>query len=198
MAHPSSVQRSRWLCALGFLLASGTSCRGGAKSMPADGLDVRWDNTLRYSAGLAPDVSQRRAAGLYQWRRWRPQFCARAGVEPVRLCCPSSISRPGDFGVHASAAAWYDTVYHTHTDNNSPATYNAAVPSPGSSRPAVKQPRRPACGAERCFRLWQFHAGTGAGVRAGRAPDPAWGRKPLFRRQFHRRRDGARRTISKP
>ena len=34
----------------------------------------------------------------------------------------------GDFGAHASAAAWYDTVYQASTDNTSIATNNAAAP----------------------------------------------------------------------
>ena len=51
MAHPSVRPALLWLCALGFLMASGQHAEA-AQLYAADGLDVRWDNTLRYSTAL--------------------------------------------------------------------------------------------------------------------------------------------------
>jgi hypothetical protein len=122
-------------CALGFLLLFGTPARA-AEIYAGDGLAVRWDNTLRYSMALRP---MPRSAELLSYingddgdRNFAP------GLVSNRFSLLSEVDiTAGDFGVHASAAAWYDTVYHTHTDNNSAATINAAAPI-GQFAPAVK------------------------------------------------------------
>ena len=51
MAYPSVRPALLWLCALGFLIVSGRHAQA-AELYAGDGLDIRWDNTLRYSAAL--------------------------------------------------------------------------------------------------------------------------------------------------
>lgn len=89
----------------------------------ADGLDIRWDNTIRYSAAFR--ISPRNPKLLTDPNSDDGDRDFAAGLISNRLDLLSTldVSR-GDFGIHASAAAWYDTVYHARTANNSPATYN--------------------------------------------------------------------------
>ena len=117
-------------------LAAFSSCAGAAEIHAGDGLDIRWDNTLRYSTAL---------------RLYRPDTEALSysnGDDGDRNFAPGLVSNrfdllsaldiaAGDFGVHASAAAWYDTAYMAHTDNSSSATSNATSPA-GHFAPAVR------------------------------------------------------------
>jgi uncharacterized protein DUF1302 len=88
-----------------------------------DGLDIRWDNTIRYSAAFR--VSPRNPKLLTDPNSDDGDRDFAPGLSSNRLDWLSAldISRD-DFGVHASVAAWYDTVYHARTANDSPATYN--------------------------------------------------------------------------
>ena len=113
-------------CALGFLLAGGPA--GAAEIHASDGLEIRWDNTLRYSAALRPNA---RSAELLSYingddgdRNFAP------GIVSSRFDLLSRLDiAAGDFGIHASAAGWYDTVYHAQTDNPSSATSNSFAPA---------------------------------------------------------------------
>jgi hypothetical protein len=141
MAHPSlgpglrlGLRRAP-PCVLGFLLTFGATARA-AEIYAGDGVGVRWDNSLRYSVGLRPFS---RSAELLSYingddgdRNFAP------GLVSNRFSLLSELDiTAGDFGIHASAAAWYDTVYHSRTDNSSQATTNAAAPA-GQFAPAVK------------------------------------------------------------
>ncbi len=89
----------------------------------ADGFDVRWDNTLDYSAEFR--VSPRNFTLLYNPNSDDGDRNFAPGLISNRLDLLSvfDLSRD-DFGAHVSVAAWYDTVYHTRTANDSPTTYN--------------------------------------------------------------------------
>jgi len=50
------------------------ACGGRRKLYSADGLEIRWDNTLRYSAALRLDSPSAELLSLREWRRWRPQL----------------------------------------------------------------------------------------------------------------------------
>lgn len=122
-------------CALGFLLNFGTPA-GAAEIYAGDGLAVRWDNTLRTSMALRPMSPSAELLGYINGDDGDRNFAP--GLVSNRFSLLSELDiTAGDFGIHASAAAWYDTVYHTHTDNSSQATYNAAVAA-GQFAPAVK------------------------------------------------------------
>jgi hypothetical protein len=85
-------------------------------------IDVRWDNTLRYTAGFR--VEPRDYALLYVNgddgdRNFDP------GLITNRLDALSQFElTDGDFGLRISVAGWYDSVYRQRNDNDSPATFN--------------------------------------------------------------------------
>ncbi|HEX4637450.1 MAG TPA: DUF1302 family protein [Rhizomicrobium sp.] len=130
----SSSLRLALSCA-GLVLALGGRA-AAAEIYSADGLEVRWDNTLRYTIGFRPFS---RSAELLSYingddgdRNFAP------GLVSNRFDLVSKLDiAAGDFGIHASAAAWYDTVYQTRTDNPSPSTDNSAAPA-GHFAPALR------------------------------------------------------------
>ena len=123
------VTAAAWLC-----------CSTAAQAddlYAADGIDLRWDNTLRYSNAVR--ISPQNATLLANANADDGDRNFASGLVSNRLDLQSQIDLAlGDFGFHASAAGWYDTVYHGRTDNRSQATYNA-TPVPASSfAPAVR------------------------------------------------------------
>jgi hypothetical protein len=126
MTYPSVRPALLWLCALGFLMASGRHA-AAAQLYAADGLDVRWDNTLRYSAALRLESPSAVLLGYANGDDGDRNFAPGLVSNRFDLLSEFDIAA-GDFGAHASAAAWYDTVYQASTNNNSAATNNAASP----------------------------------------------------------------------
>jgi len=132
MAHFSS--RLALICA-GFLSALGGHA-GAAEFHAGDGVEIRWDNTLRYSMALRPLA---RSAELLTYingddgdRNFAP------GLVSNRFDLFSALDiAAGEFGVHASAAAWYDTAYQTSTANTLPATDNSTAAA-GHFAPAAR------------------------------------------------------------
>jgi hypothetical protein len=106
-----------------FQLALVCSRAEAAEIYESDGLNIRWDNTLRYTASFrlnpysedlvanpnADDGDRNFAPGLISNR-----FDFLSELDIAR----------GDFGIHASGDGWYDTVYHQHNANDSPSTFN--------------------------------------------------------------------------
>jgi hypothetical protein len=120
----TSARPVRGLVAVLVLLA----CLGARAAFPADlyhddGLDVRWDNTLRYTAAFR---AFSRDPGLVvnpNWDDGDRNFAP--GPISNRLDVLSELEvTDGDFGLRLSGAGWYDTVYHQQNDNDSPATFN--------------------------------------------------------------------------
>ena len=122
--------RRRWAprALLALALASSGSARA-ADLLQSDGWDLRWDNTLRYTAAFrlshydealvvdpnADDGDRSFAPGLVSNR--------------FDLLSEFDLSR-GPFGIEVSGTAWYDTIYHQTNANDSPATFNPfTVPS---------------------------------------------------------------------
>jgi hypothetical protein len=126
MAHPSVRPALLWLCALGFLMACAPQAQA-AQLYAMDGLDIRWDNTVRYSAALRLEPPSASLLGYVNGDDGDRNFAPGLVSDRFDLLSELDIAA-GDFGVHASAAAWYDTAYQTSTDNNSTATSNAASP----------------------------------------------------------------------
>ena len=122
-------------CALGVLINLGTPARA-AEIYAGDGLAVRWDNTLHYTAALRALSPSTELLSYINGDNGDRNFASGLVSDRFSLLSELDITA-GDFGIHASAAAWYDTVYQTHTVNTSPATYNAAVPA-GQFAPGVK------------------------------------------------------------
>ena len=124
MLWPISARPARSLPAVLVLLA----CLGTHAAYPADiyhddGFDVRWDNTLRYTAAFRTFGRDPELEANPNWDDGDRNFAP--GVIANRLDVLSELEiTDGDFGLRLSAAGWYDTVYHQGNDNDSPATFN--------------------------------------------------------------------------
>jgi Protein of unknown function (DUF1302) len=136
MAYPSVRPALLWLCALGLLILSGGHA-GAAQLYAGDGLDVRWDNTLRYSAALRVETPNATLLGYINGDDGDRNFASGLVSDRFDLLSELDIAAD-DFGVHASATAWYDTAYQTGTDNSSTATSNAASPAARQFPSAVR------------------------------------------------------------
>jgi hypothetical protein len=101
------------------------------------GVILRWDNTVRYTAAVR--VAGQSAAILSEANSDDGDRDFAPGLVSNRLDILSDVDLAmGQFGLHVSGAAWFDTVYHTRTDNRSPPTYNViGVPST-TFAPAVR------------------------------------------------------------
>lgn len=92
------------------------------------GFDLRWDNTLRYSAGARLNASNALILSYPNSDDGDRNFAR--GLMMNRFDLYSVLDLTGNnLGAQLSVRAWYDTVYHHRTDNTSPATYNASVPN---------------------------------------------------------------------
>src|SRR5262249_28270626 len=115
------LRRSVWP-ALALLLALSAEKAHALILFDRDDLQVRWDNTFRYTAafrlvprngGLVADPN-----GDDGDRNFDP------GVVSNRFDLLSEFDVSyGAFGFHLSAAGWYDTVYHQGNDNDAPSTF---------------------------------------------------------------------------
>lgn len=98
---------------------------------------VRWDNLLRYTA--ATRIASRDADLLVDlnWDDGDRNFAP--GTISNRLDLLSALDvTAGDWGLHASAAAWYDQVYRDGTDASALPAGNAGTAAPGHFAPAVR------------------------------------------------------------
>lgn len=136
IAHPAARTVAAGLAGFALLVWHPAAAHAG-ELFTADGIDVRWDNTLAASSAariMGPDrailANPNRDDGD---RNFAPGFVSN------RLDLASQLDLgQGDLGLHASAAAWYDAAYHRHTDNDSEATYNAANVPATRFAPAVR------------------------------------------------------------
>jgi len=86
-------------------------------------LDVRWDNTLQYTAAYRLFPQDRGLLTNPNWDDGDRNFDP--GLISNRLDLLSEFEATyGDFGLRLSGDGWYDTVYHQKNDNDSPATFN--------------------------------------------------------------------------
>ncbi len=118
------------------LVAVGASLLAGpahaASLLDQDGWKISWDNTLKYSFAFRTEgvsdkvVNGPVVNGLAASQRDDGDRNLRKGPISNRLDLLSEfdVNYLKTYGFRASAAAWYDTVYNSHTDNNSNATYN--------------------------------------------------------------------------
>ena len=121
-----SANRRLGRCVTVLAFAAGLACAGalGADLYHAGEFDVRWDNTLQYSAAfrLFPrdDFLVSYSANNDDGdRNFSP------GLISNRLDALSELElTDGDFGLRLSAAAWYDSVYDQRNDNDSARTFN--------------------------------------------------------------------------
>jgi hypothetical protein len=151
---------------MGLLSALGAPARA-AEIYAGDGLDIRWDNTLRYSMALRPLGRSGELLSYINGDDGDRNFAP--GLVSNRFELFSALDlAAGDFGAHVSAAAWYDTAYHGHTDNDAPATDNSAAPA-GQFAPAVRDLQGRHAELADAFAYGNFTLGQiPVSVRAGR------------------------------
>src|SRR6185437_15221753 len=121
---PATATRLMRGLGLAALMACPPGLARAASLYSGDGLEVRWDNTIRYSAGFR--VASQSPILLAYPNSDDGDGNFAPGLISNRFDLMSVLDVTGDdFGVQASLAAWYDSVYFAHTDNVSPSTYNA-------------------------------------------------------------------------
>lgn len=151
----------------------------GAEIYSSGGVTIRWDTTVSYSAAFR--IGSRDPALLTGPNGDDGDRNFAPGLISNRLDILSvfDLSR-SDFGAHISAAAWYDTVYHTHTANDSPATYNPiSVPNTQFAR-ATRNLHGQYVDLEDAFVYGNFAVGdTPVSIRVGRQT-LLWGESLFF------------------
>ncbi len=100
-------------------------------------LDVRWDNTMRYTAAFRLAPADSTILASFNGDDGDRNFDRGLIANRLELLSRLDLSH-GDFGLHVSAAGWYDTVYHTRTANHSPGTYNPIGTPNTEFSPAVR------------------------------------------------------------
>ncbi len=94
-----------------------------ADLVDANGWDLRWDNTIRYTAAFRVFPRDRALVANPNVDDGDRNFSPGLVSNRLDLLSELDISG-GSFGLDVSAAAWYDTVYHQRNHNDSPATFN--------------------------------------------------------------------------
>ena len=115
--------RAGWQWCAAMLASLAGSPAVAADVYHNDGLDVRWDNTLRYSAEFRVFPYAEALVKDPNYDDGDRNFAP--GVVSNRMDLLSEIDASyGDMGLRVSVASWYDTVYHQRNANDSPATFN--------------------------------------------------------------------------
>jgi len=133
--HPRLSRRIKLLLAVPFLLPPSSAV--ATEIYAQDGLTIRWDNTLRYT--LASRIAPRGDALLVDlnWDDGDRNF--KPGLISNRLDLVSALDMAkGEWGIHASAMAWYDRAYRQGTDAARLPASNASTAAPGRFAPAVR------------------------------------------------------------
>jgi hypothetical protein len=127
-----------FLLALSYLMGGGSAAYAFSIDTADPDWKVRWDNTVKYSAAfrtrdrsgnLSSDPNQDDGDRNFN-----------TGLISNRLDVLSELdaSFRNQFGVRFSGAGWYDSVYNSSNDNNSPATVNHFSTSPNTFAHAAR------------------------------------------------------------
>lgn len=121
---------------------------GAADLNPGGEWQIRWDNTIKYSAGYrtdSPSAALISGAAKVNNDDGDRNFSKGLISNRADLLSEFDVQKDG-FGLRLSAAAWYDTVYNSGTSNTSKATsnnvsapYNAFSPTRGASAGAMRK-----------------------------------------------------------
>ena len=94
-----------------------------AELLQSDGWELRWDNTLRYTGAFRLQHYDSAVVTDPNGDDGDRNFAPGLISDRLDLVSEFDLSN-GPFGIDASGAAWYDTVYHQQNSNDSPATFN--------------------------------------------------------------------------
>ncbi len=109
--------------ALSTAVAAGVIPAHSAELLQSDGWEVRWDNTLRYTAAFRLSHYDEALAADPNADDGDRNFAPGLISNRFDLLSELDLSN-GPFGIEASGALWYDTVYHQANSNDSPTTFN--------------------------------------------------------------------------
>lgn len=127
------------LLPLTVVLGAGTSAAGQIDTGVAD-LKVRWDNTVKYSTAYRLKDADSSLLGDVNLSDGDTNFRKR-GFVSNRVDLLSELEATyGQFGARISGAAWYDTAYNRHNDNNTAGAFGpgtSAVNTSDSSNPTA-------------------------------------------------------------
>ena len=145
VVHSTSPARARRLRPLATTLGGlGFATCAHAANIATDipDLTVRWDNTVKYSASYRLHDPDARLVAGDPPTAGQPPFAAaggqlddgdlnfRRGIVSNRLDLFSEFDATYQrFGMRVSGAAWYDSVYNTHNDNQSDTINSTSVPA---------------------------------------------------------------------
>jgi hypothetical protein len=101
----------------------GAAPLGAAELYKEGDIEIRWDNTLRYTAAFRLRGHDSDLLADPNADDGDRNFTPGPISDRVDLLSELDISK-GKLGFEASAAAWYDTIYNGRNDNNSPGTFN--------------------------------------------------------------------------
>jgi len=104
-------------------VATGVIPARSAELLQSDGWDLRWDNTFRYTAAFRVSHYDEALAADPNADDGDRNFAPGLISDRLDLLSELDLSH-GPFGIEASGAFWYDTVYHQTNSNDSPATFN--------------------------------------------------------------------------
>jgi hypothetical protein len=123
MLWPTRKCAARALTGIALLAYLPAPAASAADLYHDDGLDVRWDNTFRYTAAFRLFPRDPVLVENPNWDDGDRNF--NPGVISNRLDLLSEFEvTKGEFGLRVSGLGWYDTVYNQTNDNDSPATFN--------------------------------------------------------------------------
>ena len=115
--------RAAPVAVLVIALATASIPLKAAELFQSDGWDLRWDNTLRYTAAFRLEHYDEALVADPNSDDGDRNFAPGLISDRLDLLSEFDLSK-GPFGVEASGTAWYDTVYHQTNSNDSPATFN--------------------------------------------------------------------------
>lgn len=112
-----------WQLCVAILTCFACSPASAANLYQSNDLNVRWDNTLRYSAAFRVFSYDTALVSDPNYDDGDRNFAP--GVVSDRLDLLSELDASyNDMGLRVSVAGWYDTVYHQRNANDSPSTFN--------------------------------------------------------------------------
>ena len=124
-SRTSAAPRHALTVLAAMLVAIGAPA-GAADLNPGGEWQIRWDNTIKYSAGYrtdSPSAALISGAAKVNNDDGDRNFSKGLISNRADLLSEFDVQKDG-FGLRLSAAAWYDTVYNSGTSNTSKATSN--------------------------------------------------------------------------
>jgi hypothetical protein len=120
-----------------LVLAAGSQRVRAVGLVATEQLQLRWDNTLKYSAGWRVQPRSPELLGNVNGDDGNRNFAPGLIGSRVDLLSELDLTYRA-FGARVSGAGWYDLVYHLDNDHDAPVTVNASSAPAGRFAPATR------------------------------------------------------------